>query len=382
MKVIIGTVIVTLGVLSAYLYFNGHWNNPNNDQKRFVPPTTKIEKILQVVDRDEKNNITVYKNVSSTVVNITNRVLQYNFMFKPYLESGTGSGSIIDKQGHILTNFHVIEGTHELTVTLSNQKQYKAKVVGIDAADDLAIIKIDAPANVLHPIVIGESDYLEVGQKVLAIGNPFGFERTLTTGIISSLGRTIEVRRGNYIEGIIQTDAAINPGNSGGPLLNSKGELIGVNTMIISPNKGNVGIGFAVPSKLVKLVIEDLIQYGHVRRPKMGIYGYPLSRLLVRLPGLKKELGLSVENGFVIVEVQSGLSADKAGLLGFKKEIFIGNYKIPVGGDIITNIDGRAINDTSDLSLALRNKREGDIANVTIVRGNSKKTIPMKLISQ
>ena len=326
----------------------------------------------KIIDTDEKINIEVYKKVSPGVVNITNKMVSYDYFLQPNLVEGGGSGSIIDQKGHILTNYHVIRGSVSLVVTLSNQVKYKAKVIGVDIEDDLAVIKINAVPGILKVISIGDSNQLEVGEKVLAIGNPFGLDRTLTTGIVSSLGRTIKV--GNYyISGIIQTDAAINPGNSGGPLLNKKGELIGVNTMIASiGGGGNLGVGFAVPSDTVKLVLNDLIKYGRVRRVNLGI---SQSFWLSQLPGLSRILKLEVDDGLMIIEVKRGSLADRAGLRGYRKTVYIGNIRIPIGGDIIIGMDGQKVDSMRAYSLIMRNKRPGDELIMNIIRDGQRKDI-------
>ncbi len=402
-KLISGTVIVTLAVTTFFFYLGGSFDRWLDKDLISNPPIQtsgktesghlvghkKIEPKYVIVDSDEKNNIDVYKQTSPGVVNITifNQVIQFNpdyFMKPSYMAKGSGSGSVIDKQGHILTNYHVIKNADQLVVTLNNKRFQAEQITGIDPENDLAVIKINAPSNLLHPINIAESPNLVVGQKVLAIGNPFGLDKTLTTGIISSLGRTISVPSGikRMIENTIQTDAAINPGNSGGPLLNHQGELIGVNTLIKTPNGGSVGIGFAIPSTTVKPVISDLINFGKVKRPKMGVTGYSLSQI----PGLSTHLKLPIDEGFIVNRVIKGLSADLAGINGYKSYINNRYYKkIPIRGDIIINIDNRVIRNRSDISLALRNKRHGQIVSVTIIRNKDKlnwikKTLNIKLV--
>ena len=379
--------IVILGFFLVELLFDFSFFPISEDQSenkieikdlKKITSDIKVKKNLispvnyKIIDTDEKINIEVYKKVSPGVVNITNKMVSYDYFLQPNLVEGGGSGSIIDQKGHILTNYHVIRGSVSLVVTLSNQVKYKAKVVGVDIEDDLAVIKINAVPSILKVISIGDSDQLEVGEKVLAIGNPFGLDRTLTTGIVSSLGRTIKV--GNYyISGIIQTDAAINPGNSGGPLLNKKGELIGVNTMIASiGGGGNLGVGFAVPSDTVKLVLNDLIKYGRVRRVNLGI---SQSFWLNQLPGLSRILKLEVDNGLMIIEVKKGSLADRAGLRGYRKTVYIGNIRIPIGGDIIVGMDGRKVDSMKAYSLIMRNKRPGDELIVNIIRDGQRKDI-------
>lgn len=325
------------------------------------------------VATDEQNNREIYTAMSPGVVNITSTVYVQDW-FNAYPKQGTGSGSILDREGHILTNFHVIQDAEKLEVSLSNNHNYQAKVVGFDPDNDLAVIKIDAPASELSTIPLGESKDVFVGQKVLAIGNPFGFDHTLTTGIVSGLSRPIRSEfTQRLIEGVIQTDAAINPGNSGGPLLNSKGQMIGINTMIFSPTGSSVGIGFAVPVETAKLVIDDILKYGRVRKPKLGISPIPLSARLSEV------LQLPVKEGMLIAEVVPGGSADKAGIRGATQQVQIGRYLIPVGGDIIISADNQPIRSNDDLDRALKGKNIGDKIQVEIMRGSRKTTLSVQL---
>ncbi|MBK8316324.1 MAG: trypsin-like peptidase domain-containing protein [Acidobacteria bacterium] len=268
----------------------------------------------------------------------------------------------------------MIQDAEKLEVSLSNNHNYQAKVIGFDPDNDLAVIKIDAPASELSTIPLGESKDVFVGQKVLAIGNPFGFDHTLTTGIVSGLSRPIRSEfTQRLIEGVIQTDAAINPGNSGGPLLNSKGQMIGINTMIFSPTGSSVGIGFAVPVETAKLVIDDILKYGRVRKPKLGISPIPLSARLSEV------LQLPVKEGMLIAEVVPGGSADKAGIRGATQQVQIGRYLIPVGGDIIISADNQPIRSNDDLDRALKGKNIGDKIQVEIMRGSRKTTLTVQL---
>lgn len=325
------------------------------------------------VATDEQNNREIYTAMSPGVVNITSTVYVQDW-FNAYPKQGTGSGSILDREGHILTNFHVIQEAEKLEVSLSNKHNYQAKVIGFDPDNDLAVIKIDAPASELSTIPLGESKDVFVGQKVLAIGNPFGFDHTLTTGIVSGLSRPIRSEfTQRLIEGVIQTDAAINPGNSGGPLLNSKGQMIGINTMIFSPTGSSVGIGFAVPVETAKLVIDDILKYGRVRKPKLGISPIPLSARLSEV------LQLPVKEGMLIAEVVPGGSADKAGIRGATQQVQIGRYLIPVGGDIIISADNQPIRSNDDLDRALKGKNIGDKIQVEIMRGSRKTTLTVQL---
>jgi S1-C subfamily serine protease len=331
------------------------------------------------VATDEKNNEEVYQAMSPGVVNITSTSIVRDW-FEAYQSGGSGSGSILDAQGHILTNYHVVRGANnklyadELEVTLSNNHKYKARVIDSDPDNDLAMIKIDAPRETLTTIPLGDSKGLHVGQKVLAIGNPFGLDRTLTTGIVSGLARPIRSEMTNkLIEGVIQTDAAINPGNSGGPLLNSRGQMIGINTMIYSPSGGSVGIGFAVPVDTAKRIISDILQYGRVRKPDLGIGNLPLSAPLANA------LDLPVNEGLMVTGLVPGAAAEKAGIKGPTDEVQIGRYVVPVGGDIIVGIDGQKISSRDDLDRALNNKNVGDTVQIELMRGKRRTTVSVQL---
>jgi S1-C subfamily serine protease len=285
-----------------------------------------------------------------------------------YRGGGTGSGSIIDKQGHILTNEHVISGASRISVSLGGSRTYPAIVVGRDQDTDLAVIKIEAPTSNLTVVPMGDSDSLIVGQKVLAIGNPFGLDRTLTTGVISGLQRTIRARNGRPIEGV-QTDASINPGNSGGPLLNSRGQLIGVNSQIYSASGGSTGIGFAVPVNVAKRVVPQLIQSGSVVRPRLGV----TTRSIASLQGQVKT---PVEAGVLVIGVEPNSAAAAAGLRGTSEA----SADAPVSlGDIITSVDGEAIDAGDDLTRILERKAVGDTVHLEIWRDGQRQTVTVRL---
>jgi S1-C subfamily serine protease len=329
------------------------------------------------VATDEKNNREVYDAVSPGVVNVTSTVYVQDFL-NVVPQKGSGSGSILDKEGRILTNFHVIQDARELEVTLANGKKYDAKPLGGDPDNDLAVIKIDAPPSELTTVQLGNSDELFVGQKVLAIGNPFGFDRTLTRGVISGLARPLKSEiTGRLIEGAIQTDAAINHGNSGGPLLDSHGRQIGINTMIISPSGGSVGIGFAVPVKTAKKVIDDIKTYGRVRKPRMGIVEMvPLNRFGSRL---LQALNLPIAEGLMVIRVVPGSGADKAGMRNAEAVAVRGtDYTVPLG-DVITKVDGKTISQQDDLDRVLNSKNVGDRVQVEIVRDGRRMTLDVQL---
>jgi len=306
------------------------------------------------ITEDEKNNIAIYEKVADGVVNVTSIAVQMDFFFNVFPTQGSGSGSIIDKKGHILTNHHVVANAQKLEVTLADGSKWLAKLIGSDPDNDLAVIKIDAPKEKLKFIPMGDSRNLRIGQKVLAIGNPFGLERTLTTGIISSLGRTIRSEVGTLMEDIIQTDAAINPGNSGGPLLNSEGEIIGINSAIISPSGGSVGIGFAIPVNTAKRVIPELIAKGYVSYPWIG------ASIQTLIPEIAKFLKIKVERGAMIAEVVKGGPADKGGLKGGSQRVQVGNMIVIVGGDIVVRADQHDVKTNDELIRYIREKKPGD----------------------
>jgi S1-C subfamily serine protease len=344
-----------------------------DEQQRKVSATTIAGITDPSVASDEKNNAEVYRVMSPGVVNITSTTMVRDF-FSVYPREGTGSGSIIDTEGHILTNSHVVHGAQQLDVALANDHHYKAAVVGEDPDNDLAVIKISAPKETLNSIPLGSSKELFVGQKVLAIGNPFGLDRTLTAGIVSGLSRPLRSEAtGRLIEGVIQTDASINPGNSGGPLLDSHGRMIGINTMIYSPSGGSVGIGFAVPVETAKIVIPDLIANGRVMRPKLGIRPFQLDE------GLANALGLPVKQGLMVVTVVEGGAADIAGIRGGTQPAQVGQNVIYLGGDVITSISGEVVKDQDDLDRILRAKKIGDKVEVEAWRNSKKMTFTVLL---
>src|SRR5271167_759403 len=350
-----------LGLILAGAFY---WFTTHN---RSVTPTSWISRPTHVelsqaaspekLDPDEQNNVEVYHKVIPSVVNITSKTMAYDFFYGPVPEEGQGSGFIIDKEGHVLTNYHVVGDSAQVEVTLHNKKTYKAVVIGRDRGHDLAVVQIQAHDVV--PAVLGDSKSLEVGQKVFAIGNPFGLAGTMTRGIISSL-RPIRSPEGAQIEEAIQTDAAINPGNSGGPLLNSHGEVIGINSLIATGGSNqSAGIGFAIPINSAKAVINDLITIGRVRRPSLGIRSLPIG------PELAQELGLPSDYGVLIIQTTPGGSAERAGLHGGNQRAYIGDIPVLVGGDLIVAIDGDEIGDQQDLANLMNKHRAGDTVNIT-----------------
>ncbi|UCG15027.1 MAG: trypsin-like peptidase domain-containing protein [Deltaproteobacteria bacterium] len=312
---------------------------------------------------DEQNNIDVYEVAAPGVVNITTLSVERDFFFNIVPRQGAGSGSIIDEEGYILTNHHVIRDARRLEVTLADGSKWRGKLVGVDPESDLAVIKIDAPRSKLTVIPMGNSDELLVGQKVLAIGNPFGLGQTLTTGVISSLGRTLRAQNATLMEDIIQTDASINPGNSGGPLLDSSGRMIGINTAIFSPTGVSVGIGFAIPVNAAKRLVPELITRGYYAYPWMG------ASVTTLLLGDAQALQLGVERGALIVEIVRGGPAHKAGLQGGDRRLRLGNRIVIAGGDVVVEADGRPVDTADGLIRIIRGKRPGDILNLEVYRG-------------
>ncbi len=322
------------------------------------------------LDGEEQNNISVYKKNIPSVVNITSRAMTFDFFYGLVPQEGQGSGFVIDKEGHILTNYHVIADARQVEVTLHNRKKFKATVIGTDPPHDLAVIQIKAPE--LVPAVLGDSRNLQVGQKVYAIGNPFGLAGTMTRGIVSSI-RPVREPNGAMIDEAIQTDAAINPGNSGGPLMNWHGEVIGINTMILSNSNQSAGIGFAIPINTAKAVLNDLMTLGRVRRPALGVRTIPIS------PELADEMGLPVDYGLLIVQVVPGGSADQAGLRAGTERAYLGNIPIMLGGDLIVAIDDQKVESEEDLSQMMNDHRAGDTVKITVYRNKKKQDVTVSL---
>lgn len=327
------------------------------------------------LDPEEEQNIAVYKRALPSVVNITSTQVAYDFFYRPVPEQGQGSGFIIDKQGHILTNNHVVENAQAVEVTLADKKKYKATVLGTDKAHDIALIQINNAPD-LQPATLADSAHLMVGQRVYAIGNPFGFQGTMTRGIISAL-RSVELPSGMKIDNAIQTDAAINPGNSGGPLLNSRGEVIGITTMIAgNPNGGadqSAGIGFAIPISTARAVLDDFARYGRVRRPSMDVVTLEVS------PDLAQQIGLPADYGVLIERVLPNGAAARAGLHGGSQRAYLGFVPIVLGGDLIVAIDGQEVTSKADLSNALNTHHAGDTITVRVFRGQKRFDIKVTL---
>jgi len=327
--------------------------------------------------QDEQQNIYVYDKCNEAVVNINTKETAYTWFLEPFVQDGgSGSGSIIDDKGHILTNVHVIQNATQIYVSLHDGAQYEAKIVGYDLDSDLAVLKIDPPKGViLKTIEFGDSRKLKVGQKVIAIGNPFGMERTMTTGIVSGLGRPIQNSNKRIIRNMIQTDTAINPGNSGGPLLDTSGKMIGINTMILSSSGSSAGVGFAVSSETAMRVVSDLLKYGKVKRGVIDASLYQLDYRIARYAGL------DITQGMLVSEVTDGGNAEKVGIKGGTEAAYYGNRKniIYLGGDVITQIDNIKIASLADYYSALENKRPGDTVKVVVRRNKQDLVFNVKL---
>lgn len=308
---------------------------------------------------DEANNIQVFKRTSPSVVNITNaRLVRSFYSLNPQeVPQGSGTGFIWDEAGHIVTNYHVVQQADRVLVTLQDGTTYDARPVGLDPSRDLAVLRIDAQDEKLVPVVPGDSSQLEVGRKVIAIGNPFGLDTTMTVGVVSALGREIDSVNRRKIIDVIQTDAAINPGNSGGPLLNSLGQLIGVNTAIYSPSGASSGIGFAIPVNTVKRVVPELIQYGRVQTPILGITRIPQPEYYRQLWGIE---------GVIVLDTLEGSDPERAGMRGLSR-VDRGRIRL---GDVIVEVEGEAVRNEDDLASIIEQKRPGDVVTVKTVRDN------------
>jgi S1-C subfamily serine protease len=325
------------------------------------------------MSEDEAINVRVYSEAAPAVANIVTRTLEYDVFMDPVPAEGAGSGFVMDTRGYILTNNHVIENAQDIAVTLGDGQRFPAKLVGTDVRDDVALIKIDPGDHKLTALPIGDSSTLQVGQHVLAIGNPFGFQSTLTTGVVSALGRTVQTSDESFIDGAIQTDAAINHGNSGGPLLNSHGEVIGINSAIYSTSGTTAGIGFAIPINTAKRIASDLITNGRVRQVYLGFQAIALD------PGFAQALGLPVDGGLLIEDVDQGSPAARAGLRGGDRTVIAGMTRIKIGGDVVTAINGQKIASQLDMAVALDKDHPGDTVTLEIYRANQKMNVPMTL---
>ena len=342
-------------------------------------PSLTVANDTNLYTQDELQNISVYERCNEAVVNITTQIMGYDWFLEPVVtSSGSGSGSIIDKRGYVVTNVHVIENASTITISLSDGSSYEGTVVGQDVESDIAVLKFTPPANKeLKTIAFGDSNSLKVGQKVIAIGNPFGLERTMTTGIISGLGRPIQESSSVIIRNMIQTDAAINPGNSGGPLLDSQGRMIGINTIIYSNSGSSSGVGFAVPVSTARRVVNDLLQYGKVNRGIMRLS-------LVQNSGrIANYAGYRISTGMIVSQVAQGSLAESGGIKGGTNAVRYGSTRnsqtIYLGGDIITGIDDIQVSTLADYYSALEDKKPGDVVNVSVYRNGRTQTLRITL---
>jgi len=334
---------------------------PEAQSLDFNRPVAETAARPTVVSSDEKVNIEVFRKARPAVVNIATTTLGLNFWMEVIPREGQGSGFIIDRNGYTLTNNHVVAKAQKIKVTMADGRKLPATLVGRDPSSDLAVIKI--PSNEVDTVVrLGDSDKIRVGQKAVAIGNPFGLSHTLTTGIVSAIERGIRTPEGRQMDNLIQTDAAINPGNSGGPLLNSNAEVIGINTAIFSLSGGYQGIGFAIPINTAREVATQLISKGRVARPWLGATGVSVTG------DISQVLDLGVDHGVLIVEVVPGSPADQAGLRGGRREVVIGGLRIRLGGDIVTAVNGRQISDMEELIRMLKQFNVGEKVTLSIVR--------------
>jgi S1-C subfamily serine protease len=337
-------------------------------------PTLPSSTVFSQVEALDQVIINLYQRVSPSVVHITSRTQSVDFFYGAVPSEGTGSGFVWDNAGHIVTNNHVVSGANEVDVVLANGTSLTASVVGVDDYYDLAVIKIDIPANALTPLELGDSSGLQVGQRVVAIGNPFGLDRTLTSGLVSALGRSVATSSNSVIGQAIQTDAAINPGNSGGPLLDLHGRVVGINTAINSPTGGSVGIGFAVPINTAKVLLPQLLARGRASHPWLGISGLDIT------PTVARTLNLPASEGVMIAQVTPNGPAAKAGLRGSQRRIRVGNAMVGVGGDIITSLDGEKIASVDDLTAFLDDrKKAGDDVRAEVLRDGKPMSFTIRL---
>ncbi len=322
---------------------------------------------------DESINVRIYRQASPAVANILTKATEYDFFMDPVPVEGAGSGFVIDARGYILTNFHVVQEAQSIEVVLGDQSRFPAKFIGADRRNDVALLKIDPKGKHLAALPLGDSGTLQVGQKVLAIGNPFGFQSTLTTGVVSALGRTVQTSQTTFIDEAIQTDAAINRGNSGGPLINSHGEVIGINSAIYTPSGTTAGIGFAIPINTAKNIANDLMTDGRVHQAFLGVVTVPVGGWL------GEALDLPVKEGLLVESATKGGPAAAAGIQGGNRVAEAGMRKSAIGGDVIVAIDSQKVASQLDVNLLLNHKRPGDNVTVTLFRGGKKMDVAVKL---
>ena len=374
-------VVIAILILVAY-WAGARWGPHEPIKVEALPPATSdsgsvgnanlAERDAQL-SSDEVLNVRVYRQTSPAVANVLTKATEYDFWMDPVPVEGAGSGFVIDSKGYILTNFHVVQGAQSIEVVLGDQSRYTAKFIGADQRNDVALLKVEPKGKPLLALPLGDSAALQVGQKVLAIGNPFGFQSTLTTGVVSALGRTVQTSQTTFIDQAIQTDAAINRGNSGGPLINSHGEVIGINSAIYTPSGTTAGIGFAIPINTAKRIAHDLITDGRVHQAFLGVETIPINE------SFAEALGLPAQEGLLVQTTTRGGPAAEAGIRGGDRVAQAGMRRFYVGGDVLTAIDGQKITSRVDVDLMLNKKRPGDDVSVTLFRGGRKIDVKVKL---
>ena len=373
--------VIAILILVAY-WAGARWGPRGPVSVEAVPPVTVDKgevRNVSLADRDaalsndEVLNVRIYRETSPAVANVLTKATEYDFWMDPVPVEGAGSGFVIDGKGYILTNFHVVQGAQTVEVVLGDQSRYSAKFIGADQRNDVALLKVEPKGKPLMALSLGDSAALQVGQKVLAIGNPFGFQSTLTTGVVSALGRTVQTSQTTFIDQAIQTDAAINRGNSGGPLINSHGEVIGINSAIYTPSGTTAGIGFAIPINTAKRIAHDLITDGRVHQAFLGVETIPINE------SFAEALGLPAQEGLLVQTTSRGGPAAEAGIRGGDRVAQAGMRRFYVGGDVLTAIDGQKIANRVDVDLMLNKKRPGEEVTITLFRGGKKMDVKVKL---
>ena len=373
--------VIAILILVAY-WAGARWGPRGPVKVEAIPPISSENGSVHnaslaerdaALSTDEVLNVRIYRQTSPAVANVLTKATEYDFWMDPVPVEGAGSGFVIDSKGYILTNFHVVQGAQSVEVVLGDQSRYTAKFVGADQRNDVALLKVEPKGKPLVALPLGDSAALQVGQKVLAIGNPFGFQSTLTTGVVSALGRTVQTSQTTFIDQAIQTDAAINRGNSGGPLINSHGEVIGINSAIYTPSGTTAGIGFAIPINTAKRIAHDLITDGRVHQAFLGVETIPINE------SFAEALGLPAQEGLLVQTTTRGGPAAEAGIRGGDRVAQAGMRRFYVGGDVITAIDGQKIASRVDVDLMLNKKRPGDEVSVTLFRGGKQMEVKVKL---
>jgi len=374
-------VVIAILILVAY-WAGARWGPRGPVNVGAVPPlpvnsssvhNVNLSERDAALSTDEVLNVRIYRQTSPAVANILTKATEYDFWMDPVPVEGAGSGFVIDNKGYVLTNFHVVQGAQSIEVVLGDQSRYSAKFIGADQRNDVALLKIEPKGKQLVTLPLGDSAALQVGQKVLAIGNPFGFQSTLTTGVVSALGRTVQTSQTTFIDEAIQTDAAINRGNSGGPLINTHGEVIGINSAIYTPTGTTAGIGFAIPINTAKRIAHDLITDGRVHQAFLGIDSIAINE------SLAEALGLPAQEGLLVQTTTRGGPASEAGIRGGDRMAQAGMRRFYIGGDVITAIDGQKVASSLDVNVILNKKRPGDEVTVSLYRGGKKLDLKVKL---